>query len=145
LAKQLDSHKGQTQTGTILGTPDYMAPEQAEGKSREEGPATDIYALGVILYELVTGWTPFQGVTPLETLRQVTAEEPVPPRRWQRRLPRDLETICLKCLEKEARSRYRSARDLADDLGRFLDGEPIHARPLGPAGRLARWARLHPA
>jgi hypothetical protein len=145
LAKRLDSAVGHTLSGAILGTPSYMAPEQAEGKTREIGPATDVYALGAILYELLTGRPPFQGDRPLDTILRVVTEEPTPPTRLEPRLPRELETICLKCLEKEPRRRYPSAAALADDLGRFRKGEPIAARPLGPLGRLDRWARLRPA
>jgi serine/threonine protein kinase len=146
LARKLDGNPdgGPTQTGTILGTPGYMAPEQASGQCRELGPAADIYALGAILYECLTGRPPFQAATPLETILLVARTEPVPPSQLQPRTSRELETICLKCLQKDPARRYPTALALAEDLGRFLRGEPIQARPIGPLTHLARWCRRNP-
>src|SRR5262249_11937463 len=145
LAKRLDATAGPTQTGDLMGTPSYMAPEQALGLARAAGPATDVYALGAILYELVTGRPPFRGSTPLETLEQVRTREPPPPSQLRPGCPRDLQTICLTCLRREPSRRYASAAALADDLRRFLNGEPIRARRATVRERAVRWGRRHPA
>jgi serine/threonine-protein kinase len=141
LAKRLESDSSQTKSGTLMGTPNYMAPEQARGLVKEIGPLADVYALGVILYEMLTGRTPFLGTSILDTLQQVRNLDPVPPSRLQPKIPRDVETICLKCLEKAPAKRYESATALAEDLHRFIAGEPILARPVGPHERLWRWCQ----
>jgi serine/threonine-protein kinase len=135
----------QTQSGSIIGTPSYMAPEQAEGRTRQIGPAADIYGLGAILYEMLTGRPPFEGTTIQETLELVRQQEPRPPSWIIPRMPRDLETICLRCLQKEPTARYGTAAELAEDLNAFLAGEPIHSRRARIWERLFGWARRHPA
>jgi tetratricopeptide (TPR) repeat protein/tRNA A-37 threonylcarbamoyl transferase component Bud32 len=144
LAKLLDSGSERTATGQVMGSPSYMSPEQAEGRSKHVGPGADIYALGAILYQALTGRPPFLGESPLETLKLVTSSEAILPRRFRPDVPLNLETICLKCLEKDPSKRYPTALALADDLRRFLDGRAIVARPASAAERCVRWCRRNP-
>jgi serine/threonine-protein kinase len=144
LAKSLTGDGGLTQSGAILGSPSYVAPEQARGGAKEIGPPADFYALGAILYELLTGRPPFRGATVLETLEHARTTEPVPPSRLVPGLTRDVETVALKCLRKEPGRRCDSAAALAEDLRRFLGGEPIVARPVGSVERAWRWRRRRP-
>ncbi|HLW63787.1 MAG TPA: protein kinase [Gemmataceae bacterium] len=145
LAKRLEASLAATRVGEILGTPSYMAPEQASGVTQRLTSAVDVYALGAILFELLTGRPPFLGEDPTHTIMQVISKEPVSPRQLRPDCPKDLETICLKCLEKSPVRRYATAEDLADDLRRYQNGEPIVARPAGAVERLAKWARRKPA
>lgn len=144
LAKLVSDQDGPTRSGTAMGTPSYMSPEQARGRSSAVGPASDVYALGAILYEILTGRPPFRGESDVETVRQVCDVEPVPPRRLRPGLPRDLDTVGLKCLEKDPNRRYPSAAALADDLRRVVAGRPTVARPVGVVGRTIRLVRRKP-
>jgi serine/threonine protein kinase len=143
LARRLDSDAAETQTGAVLGTPAYMAPEQAAGNARDAGPAADVYALGAILYACLAGRPPFKAKSVVETLDQVRGEEPAPPSRWHASIPADLEAVCLKCLEKNPAHRYASAEELANDLARFRMGDATKARPWSWRRRLARGIRKH--
>src|SRR6516164_8724501 len=144
LAKFVQATDGHTQEGDLVGTPHYMAPEQTSGALEAVGPTADVYSLGVILYEMLTGRAPLQAPTPVETLLLIRNQEPLPPSRLLPRLPRALETICLKCLQKDPRRRYASAQDLADDLERFLAGKPVRARPVGMPEKALKWVRRNP-
>ena len=138
LAKKLEGDSSQTKSGTLMGTPSYMAPEQARGEFKELGPLADVHALGAMLYEMLVGRPPFLGSSPVETIMQVINEEPVPPSQLIPKLPTDIETICLKCLQKEPEKRYISAEELAEDCRRFLAGEPILSRPISAPERVWR-------
>jgi WD40 repeat protein/predicted Ser/Thr protein kinase len=145
LAKRSDGDADLTLTGQVLGTPNYMPPEQAEAKGGQSSVAGDVYSLGAILYQLLTGRAPFVGSTLTQTLRLVVESDPISPQLFNPDVPRDLETICLKCLEKDSGRRYGSARDLAEELARFLNDEPIRARPLHAPAKVMRWCRRKPA
>jgi serine/threonine-protein kinase len=133
------------QEGSVVGTPSYMAPEQARGRRGDLGPATDVYGLGAVLYEALTGRPPFRGASAIETIQQLLSMPVTPPTQVNRPVPRDLEAICLKCLRHEPGERYADAGELAQDLRRFLKDEPITARRVGAVERLRKWARRHPA
>lgn len=145
LAKRLEEDSGMTRNGAVMGTPSYMPPEQAEGRNWQLGPPADIYALGAILYDLLTGRPPFKGETATETLQLVLTRDPRLPSRICPDVPSDLQVICMKCLEKEPAKRYRSARDLADDLNAYLNGETIKARPASAIEKAVKWCRRRPA
>src|SRR5262249_12191713 len=143
LAKQLESDSSKTRTGTIMGTPSYMAPEQGRGE-KQVNHLADVYALGSMLYEMICGRPPFMAPTALQTLMRLLKEEPVPPSRLQPGVSPDLETICMKCLQKDPHRRYESAGELAEDLRRFQAQEPIRARPVSGLERAWRWCKRNP-
>jgi serine/threonine-protein kinase len=143
LARHREAGQG-TRTGDLIGTPAYMAPEQAAGRSHRSGPAGDVYGLGAVLYECLTGRPPFQGPSVFDTLELVQTKEVTPPTRLAPTVPRDVEVVCLKCLHKDPNCRYRSAAELADDLRRFLDDRPNQAVPIGWWARARWWCRTHP-
>ncbi|MFO0814561.1 MAG: protein kinase [Gemmatales bacterium] len=145
LVKHLSGTNSQTQTGDVMGSPSYMAPEQATGQVKTLGPTVDVYALGAILYECLTGRPPFQTPEAVQTLMMVITLEPIPPRQLVPKLPKDINTICLKCLEKQPGKRYQRAEDLAEELRRFLEGEPIVARPVGRVEKAIKWCKRRPA
>src|SRR5215813_9619828 len=144
LAKKVGEDDSHTRTVSVMGSIGYMSPEQASGRTREATPSVDIYALGAVLYRLLAGKTPFEGSSTVESLQLVINGIPTPVRRIRPSCPRDLDTICLKCLEKAPANRYRTAADLADDLRRFLRGEPIAARAATPLEQMVSWARRNP-
>jgi serine/threonine protein kinase len=144
LAKFMKDDSGVTQSGVPMGTPSYMPPEQAAGRLGDIGPASDVYSLGAILYELLTGRPPFRGATAMDTLLEVMEVEPTAPRKLKAEIPPDIETICLKCLEKAPSARYPTARALAEELDRFLKGEPIQARPASVVRKAVNLVRRHP-
>lgn len=144
LAKRITENTGITLSGQVLGTPSYMPPEQAAGQINTIGPASDVYSLGAVIYSLTTGRPPFQAASSIDTLRQVVEKAPVAPRQLNSAIPRDLETIILKCLEKSLPRRYGTAKELSDELQRFVEGRPIVARPIGRVAKLRRWCRRQP-
>jgi len=144
LAKRIDDDQSLTMSGAVLGSPSYMAPEQAQGRNDRVGPHTDVYALGAILYQMLTGRAPFLANTAAETMMQVVQREPTTPSKLNANIPRDLETICMRCLEKEPARRYATARELGEELSRFLKGDPILAQPASMMRKVTTWLRQHP-
>jgi WD40 repeat protein/tRNA A-37 threonylcarbamoyl transferase component Bud32 len=145
LARSIHSDSSLTRSGAVLGSPSYMSPEQAEGRIKDIDVRTDVHALGAVLYEMLTGRPPFQGESAVHTMRLVCQTDPAPPRLLNPDVPREMESVCLRCLEKQPARRYRSARDVAQEMEAFLEGRPVRARHVGPAGRLLRWCRRQPA